>query len=666
MNSQSIHSRRLKLIASLLLPSLPLVIGVANAQTWDAGGGATTNINTPANWNGDTLPLFDGSESLTFATTGTTNTTATLNAPVSLLGLTFSGDANFTINGAQPLSIGTGGITTDATATALTAARTQTISGPVTLTGNQSWTANNGAFADNLTVSGNITGAFSITKLGAATLTLSGNNNSTWTGSSGVGLILGNASTVNLQGSNTTIPNVLGTGAVQFNAAGTLTVNGGNSFTLANNFIINSTTNSTGFTPGANINFAGGAQPGSVVTLSGSFSRAALNTNTGSLQFSANVSTPSEGRFNLTGDFSGLGTTNSIILSSAGTVQIDALQAVAPSTVQYVLNAAGANTTNKSAKLIFNLATTVNNAITFGNNTAASNANSVGTIVAANQTTTLAGAINNSSTNGANFFAQNTGSVLDITGQLSAGAGVYNINNQYSYITTPGSVQVLVTPTGTVKLSRPTGNVATSDLTVFNGTLLANNTSGSAFRGNGTVNSGATLGGTGFIVPDAGKTLTINGNIAAGDGGIGTLTLSGANTALAVATFNTGATFSFDLGAGLTSDRLALTGGAAGDFVFNNNVINFTDLTGGSLATGAYTLFTASNANNYNGLTISGTAITGGLTIGTGLGGYTADLALVGSDIVVNVSAIPEPSTFGTLAGVTILGFAAMRRRRVS
>ena len=62
--------------------------------------------------------------------------------------------------------------------------------------------------------------------------------------------------------------------------------------------------------------------------------------------------------------------------------------------------------------------------------------------------------------------------------------------------------------------------------TVSTGTLLVSNTLGSGTgTGSVTVASGAKLGGTGIIDPGTGNTVTINGILAPGESGVGTLTV---------------------------------------------------------------------------------------------------------------------------------------------
>jgi hypothetical protein len=72
---------------------------------------------------------------------------------------------------------------------------------------------------------------------------------------------------------------------------------------------------------------------------------------------------------------------------------------------------------------------------------------------------------------------------------------------------------------------------------------------------------------------------------------------------------------------------------------------NEVDLSGGALAPGAYTLFTADISNAYSGLIEDPRGIIlAGLSIGTGLSTYPGSaLQEVGDDILLNV--VPEPAT---------------------
>jgi hypothetical protein len=182
-----------------------------------------------------------------------------------------------------------------------------------------------------------------------------------------------------------------------------------------------------------------------------------------------------------------------------------------------------------------------------------------------------------------------------------------------------------------------------------------------------SVSASGTLGGTGTI--SAGPVNVANGGtVAAGASGIGTLTFDGVNTGSTVLSLVSGAKFAFDLNStgpgNFQSDKIALLNGATGDIAFGGNAINFTDLSGGTLAYGAYTLFTATSADNYGGAFVTDGSgfVIGGLSIGTGLGVYTGStLQLVGNNIVLNV--IPEPGTTVLLLG----GFgllAGLRRRK--
>jgi len=56
--------------------------------TWDGGGGADANWTTAANWDGDTLPLFDGTEDIVFGVTAWNGATTTLDGDKHIYSLT--------------------------------------------------------------------------------------------------------------------------------------------------------------------------------------------------------------------------------------------------------------------------------------------------------------------------------------------------------------------------------------------------------------------------------------------------------------------------------------------------------------------------------------------------------------------------------------------------
>lgn len=142
--------------------------------TWDAEG-SDTRLSTVANWDGDTLPTFDGTARAVFGTDGDI---ATVDAAVSLYGITFNRDADFTLAaGGGAVTLREGGITAAApTATA----HTYTLAADMTLTAPQAWhIGNNGAAATTLAVSGIVSDdglPADLTQSGNGTLILSGAN----------------------------------------------------------------------------------------------------------------------------------------------------------------------------------------------------------------------------------------------------------------------------------------------------------------------------------------------------------------------------------------------------------------------------------------------------------------------------------------------------------
>ncbi len=146
----------------------------AVSTVWD-GGGADTLIDTLLNWDFNTRPAFDGSETLCFGAGGTT---ATINTPVSLRGIVLNRDADFTLAGGDgSLTLGAGGIVV---ALPGTTSRNYTLTEDLALSALQAWgITNNGAGVATLTVSGGISdgaSTFGLAKSGNGVLILAGNN----------------------------------------------------------------------------------------------------------------------------------------------------------------------------------------------------------------------------------------------------------------------------------------------------------------------------------------------------------------------------------------------------------------------------------------------------------------------------------------------------------
>jgi fibronectin-binding autotransporter adhesin len=277
---------------------------------------------------------------------------------------------------------------------------------------------------------------------------------------------------------------------------------------------------------------------------------------------------------------------------------------------------------------------------------------------------------------GAGGLTNNSTSLQTISSAMRLNGGNRTINTASGNILIFGVIDQDaagrgLTKSGNSVLTLSANNTYSGTTTVSAGTLFANGSTSATGSGAVSVASGATLGGTGTITPTGGNNISVSGVLAPGAsvGSVGTLTFNMANAG--TATMTSGASFAFNLGLAGTdissvgsSDLLALTGAATGDFVFNGNSINAL----GSGTNGYYKLFdTSLDATTWSGLTFNGTTglITSGLTITNLASGKTGTL-LVGTgsnggalgDIYLSV--IPEPSS-ALLAG---LGSCLLFRRR--
>ena len=186
--------------------------------------------------------------------------------------------------------------------------------------------------------------------------------------------------------------------------------------------------------------------------------------------------------------------------------------------------------------------------------------------------------------------------------------------------------------TGTWKLTG--NNTYGGGTTVSTGILQVSNTAGSGTgTGSVTVASGATLGGTGIIDPGTGNSVTINGILAPGESGVGTLTV-GSLGSLNNATLT--GTYSADIG-----DLLNVYGQLA---LGSSSILNL----GGSPTPGTnYTL-----ASYTGGLT--GTFATENVPSGWKV--------TYGSD-AITLGLIPEPASLALLAAGGLLMVTRSRRR---
>jgi hypothetical protein len=270
----------------------------------------------------------------------------------------------------------------------------------------------------------------------------------------------------------------------------------------------------------------------------------------------------------------------------------------------------------------------------------------------------------------------NGASVASATQAVSGASGATTLTVADSSVLKVG--QSMGTTAGLPSNTFITSIVSSTSVTISNALTAAISGSSVTFNAGGalgtgagavTVASGGILGGSGTVL----NKITVNsgGVIYPGaSGAITTLTIDSSVNSGAMGTFASGAKFKFNLNASaVTSDKLSLTNGASGDFSFTNNTVDFTTIAGSLAAGQVYTLFSATAANNYTGLTYDGSNhITAGLAIGAGLESFAGSyLDLNGNNIELTV-AIPEPGTWAMLlSGLgMLLGFQRSRRNRLS
>ena len=396
----------------------------------------------------------------------------------------------------------------------------------------------------------------------------------------------------------------------------------------------------------------------------------------------------------LAGVFTNSGASNTLTVNNTGLTTISGAVNISESAVARSLSLSGTGNITISGAIANNAAT----------NLPASNLNYTGSgILSLAGTNSFGGTL--FVTGGGTLSVTNLGTAL---GGIPAGAGLH-------LGSTSGTGRLRYTGSGETFLKQivigtgagdSTGVIdqsgATGQLTLSSGGIT------SRFTGNKTLILQGSTAGTGLV------TTTISNGAAdilsLTKQGTGTWTLSGTNTYTGGTTVNggtlnlsgslasttiavgNGATFNYSKpGTNVLSKNFTLNEGASllgsvgtNSFASSGTTTVAADLTSGSFTAITLGAFVKSGILNFNLTNIeagtyslfAGTTPTGAFTSVTGtgfnvvsafagtVGAFEYSFANVGNTLTIT-SAVPEPATYATLAGLGILGFAVYRRRRV-
>lgn len=638
-----------------------ILAGTANTRTGDtqiAGGTLTVN-------SGSTL----GGGALTLAQEGTSNTAVVFNNASQAIG---------NLSSQFSASSGTINQTITLNGTALTV--NQTVDG----------TFGNGAVS---TLTSVLAGTGSLTKTGAAVLTLGGP--STYTG----------ATTVNAGTLRAGIESVANTsGAFGRNSNVTLANNAGVTLDL-NGFNTQIGTLNGGGTTAVGVTLGSGT-----LTVGGGTAAASSATYAGAITGTGGLTKTGAGTQALTGtnDYSGVTTVNqgtllftntsalyngndanwtdtNIVVNSGGVLALRLGDGTNGFTAGQLLSISqlgtatggfrdgsllGIDTTNGDA--------TFTNAFTNTN----SGANGIGLVKLGANTLTLTG---NNTYSGPTVIAAGTLQVGGGGNSGSLGTGAVTNNGVLVFnradnaeVGNPisGTGGLVFNGTGTVTLTGTNSYTGTTNVNA--GTLLVNGNN-SASTGAITVASGSTLGGTGTL---GGATNVQNGGTIQADSGTSTGALAVRNV-----TVQSGGTLAVNLGAmdenlNGTSNRLAFASNILD--LKTGAVVKFTAATGfGAWSSGEFVLGTFSNGNN---ILLDAVATTNGQVLGeyiygagtpnsgpiqidvTGLPTLLDDSKLTlmrnGNNLVLSFSPVPEPASLLAVCGLVIGGVVAVRKLR--
>ncbi len=210
--------------------------------------------------------------------------------------------------------------------------------------------------------------------------------------------------------------------------------------------------------------------------------------------------------------------------------------------------------------------------------------------------------------------------------------------------------------TGTLNLTRSSGNTYTGGTTISSGTVSVANSTGSATGSGAVAVNGGNFTGTGIVAPAAGKNVTVASGafLTPGTAGAGTLTfnLSGAS----VLALNTGSILSLTLN-GASSTSIAFS--SVGDWL------------NGSSGNATLSLNSAGSGINYaDTYTVFSNVSTGGFAFANITGydttDYSAVLSQIGNsyDLSFQALSVPEPSTYMLfISGFGVMLLLGLRRR---
>jgi fibronectin-binding autotransporter adhesin len=533
-----------------------------------------------------------------------------------------------TVQAGSDSAFGAAGKTLTVVGGTIQATASFTIARPITLTTPGGTFDTNG---NQLTLEGAISGSGRLTKTGAGTLILDGTNSYTGgttvsagtlqgTTSSLQGEIVNNAAVVFDQSTNGTYAgDMSGTGSLTLSGNGNLTLTGANTYS-------GGTTVSGGTLTGTTTSLQGNIANNAAVV----FNQSTNGTYAGSMSGAGGLTLTGTGNVTLTGANTYTGGTT----VSAGTLTgtTTSLQGSIANNAAVVFNQssngtyAGSMSGTGSLTLSGNGNVTLTGANTYTGGTTVSGGTLTGnTASLQGNVTNNAAVVFNKSTNGTYAGTMSGSGSLTKTG---AGTLILTANNTYAGATTISGGMLQLGNGGTTGMIA--GNVTNNGVLAFNrsdSVVFTGNISGSGsvtYMGPGTV----TLTGSSTYT---GGTLVSGGTVQASSDS----TFGASNSTLTLAGGTVQATASFS-----SSRSIALTG-PGGTFDTNGNTLTLHGAisgTGGLTKSGAGTL-ALTGANTYTG----GTTVSGGTLSGT-----TSSLQ---GNIVNNAAVVFNQSTAGTYAG---------------